>query len=389
MLGRVIDSRSDIFSVGSLAYELLTYQQAFKGTLNDGLLHRLPNEDPPPPSEVDPTIPAAVSDVVMRALQKDPDKRFQNLDDMRAALQAAQSGGPAPWEDRTIAVRRADIVQAPGALDFLFEKPPDAYEQVLSSDFLTSDAARALRESTVQTFDTPPPASPAFPETPLPHSQILERSPKRATPPPPTPVPAPAPAPGPTVSEAKAVTIENPPSTTSRPAVVTRASARAARRSWSPPAPQKASGGSGKWIGFAMALLVVAGGVMVAIPNLTEQPDPAEVERARVVGAMESFRSAYRTKNLTGVAAVFPSLPRDLRQRMQAAFARCLIYDVRFSDMQVELNPQTTEATVRVTTAHECTPNSDQRQTTTTERDVFTLSRNAEHWQIESLTRSR
>ena len=42
MLGRPVDHRSDIFSVGSVAYELLCYQQAFTGGLNDGLLHRLP-----------------------------------------------------------------------------------------------------------------------------------------------------------------------------------------------------------------------------------------------------------------------------------------------------------------------------------------------------------
>ena len=47
MLGKPVDQRSDIFSVGSVAYELLCYQQAFKGNLNDGLLHRLPHEDPP------------------------------------------------------------------------------------------------------------------------------------------------------------------------------------------------------------------------------------------------------------------------------------------------------------------------------------------------------
>jgi hypothetical protein len=376
MLGRAVDSRSDIFSVGSLAYELLTYQQAFKGTLNDGLLRRLPHEDPPPPAQVDPSIPAAVSDVVMRALQKEPDKRFQNLADLRAALQAAQAGAAAPWEERTIAVRRSDVPQAPGSLDFLFEKPPDAYHAVMSADFLTNDAAKALRESTDQVFETapqtaPPPPSPE-PETQVPHSQIFE------------PVQEPPAPPPPAVSDAMPATVANPPTVSRPPSTASRPP-----RKISPPVRQKPSGGARKWVGIAVALLVAAGGAMVAIPSLTEEPDPVEVERPRVVEAMESFRSAYRTKSLDGVAAVFPSLPRDLRQRMQAAFDRCLIYEVQFSDMQVELNRQATAATVNVTSAHTCTPNSNARQTTTTERDVFTLSRDGEAWRIDSLTRSR
>ena len=57
MLGRPVDLRSDIFSVGAVAYELLCYQQAFKGGLNDGLLHRLPHEDPPALAALYPGLP--------------------------------------------------------------------------------------------------------------------------------------------------------------------------------------------------------------------------------------------------------------------------------------------------------------------------------------------
>src|SRR5207249_9108167 len=60
MLGRPVDLRSDIFSVGSLAYELLSYQQAFKGSLTDGLLNRLPNEPPPPLTQVYPGLSPAI-----------------------------------------------------------------------------------------------------------------------------------------------------------------------------------------------------------------------------------------------------------------------------------------------------------------------------------------
>ena len=100
MLGKPVDQRSDIFSVGSVAYELLTYTQAFKGNLNDGLLHRLPHEDPPPLKDLAPEVPLAIEHVVMRALEKDPGRRFQNLADMRTAfvnaLASAKPAAPAP-----------------------------------------------------------------------------------------------------------------------------------------------------------------------------------------------------------------------------------------------------------------------------------------------------
>ena len=136
MLGRPIDLRSDIFSVGSLAYELLSYRQAFRGSLNDGLLHRLPNEDPPPLTQVYPGLPPAIEQVVKRALQKAPDDRFQNLADMRRALAEAQSGGlpslPSP-DDRTIAIRRDD------------PKPSETLEAML-----LGNAGAALRASMME-----------------------------------------------------------------------------------------------------------------------------------------------------------------------------------------------------------------------------------------------
>ena len=76
MLGKPVDQRSDVFSVGSVAYELLCYHQAFKGNLNDGLLHRLPHEDPPLLKEIEPSVPLAIEQVVMRALEKDPGTAF-------------------------------------------------------------------------------------------------------------------------------------------------------------------------------------------------------------------------------------------------------------------------------------------------------------------------
>jgi serine/threonine-protein kinase len=110
MLGRPVDHRSDIFAVGAVAYEILCYQQAFKGGVQDGLLHRLPHEDPPPLKDLWPDIPADLEEVLRRALQKDPDKRFSDLAEMRAALAEVGRHLDAGSNLETIVVRQG---QAP------------------------------------------------------------------------------------------------------------------------------------------------------------------------------------------------------------------------------------------------------------------------------------
>ena len=91
MLGRPVDFRSDIFSVGALAYELLSYHQAFPGSLDDGLLQRLPQANPARLADLCPDLPEQLEQIVLRALAKHPQDRFADLDEMRVALGRARS----------------------------------------------------------------------------------------------------------------------------------------------------------------------------------------------------------------------------------------------------------------------------------------------------------
>ena len=405
MLGRAIDYRSDIFSVGSLAYELLSYQQAFKGSLNDGLLHRLPNEDPPPLTEVYPGLPPAIEDVVMRALAKAPDDRFQNLADMRTALTSAQSGGLPSANDRTISIKR-DAPPRPAATTSLENElfggtstasqmwqppPPQVSEPQMphsqvGEPLAPPSEAGEPQEPHSQVFEPPvdTPAvesSPSVAAAPPPQPTVVEAKPATPTPPPTGTVIKP---PSTVVKTSSPVTMASVPSTiTKAPSTISRPPTAPAVRS--PTTVPAAQGSSKKWIVIAVAVVALVGGAIVAIPRFTAQPDPGERERPRVVETMERFRTAYRTKNLNGIAGVFPSLPRDVRQDMQRNFTNCLLYDVTFSGMQVELNPDATQAQVNVRSAHQCTPNSNERQTTTTHDDAFTLQRQNNDWVIASV----
>src|SRR5688572_5683766 len=106
MLGTTIDYRSDIFSVGLLAYELLSGQQAFKGGINDGLLQRLPHEQPPALSDLCPDLPIGLEGVVFRALEKVPEDRFRDLAEMRTAIVDIQRRLETPAGENTVVLLR-------------------------------------------------------------------------------------------------------------------------------------------------------------------------------------------------------------------------------------------------------------------------------------------
>ena len=88
-LGRPIDQRSDLFSLGLVLYEMATGRHAFAGsstTLLDAILHT----QPPPPSTLAAEVPVEFDRIVDKALQKDPDVRYQAAADLRADLRRLQ-----------------------------------------------------------------------------------------------------------------------------------------------------------------------------------------------------------------------------------------------------------------------------------------------------------
>jgi len=74
-----LDTRSDIFAIGIIFYELLTGCLPFEATTVDETLERRQREDAPAPLATDPTIPKAVNDIVVRCLKRDRTQRYQSL----------------------------------------------------------------------------------------------------------------------------------------------------------------------------------------------------------------------------------------------------------------------------------------------------------------------
>jgi serine/threonine protein kinase len=80
--GEHADERSDIWSFGVLAYELLAYQRPFTGPTPASLMHNICSEDPTPLSKVLPDCPKELETVVCKMLQKSPQQRYQSMEEV-------------------------------------------------------------------------------------------------------------------------------------------------------------------------------------------------------------------------------------------------------------------------------------------------------------------
>jgi serine/threonine-protein kinase len=97
--GRPVDSRSDLFSLGTVLYEMLAGRRPFGGDSVAGKLAALLRDDPPPLAGVDPK----VARLVERCLQKDAGERFQSAVELKAAIEASLASS-ADREPASIAV---------------------------------------------------------------------------------------------------------------------------------------------------------------------------------------------------------------------------------------------------------------------------------------------
>lgn len=106
-----LDHRSDIYSIGILAYELLTGETPFKGKTAQAVLSAQVLERPRAVTEVRPAVPGPLADLVRRCLEKQPADRWQNAEEMLRELEAIStpSGGITPTTTRPVKVTDARL----------------------------------------------------------------------------------------------------------------------------------------------------------------------------------------------------------------------------------------------------------------------------------------
>ena len=104
-MGQKVDLRADLYGVGGVLFEMLTGRLPFEAKDDIGYLRAHIKERPPRPSAMAPPdagISAAVDALVLRALEKDPDKRFASADEMIAAIDRAAGHRPLEYKDRRL-----------------------------------------------------------------------------------------------------------------------------------------------------------------------------------------------------------------------------------------------------------------------------------------------
>lgn len=84
--GKPVDARSDIFSFGSLLYEMATGVRPFQGDTKLSVMSAILRQDPEPVSAVQHDVPADLERIISRCLKKDVERRFQHMADVRVAL---------------------------------------------------------------------------------------------------------------------------------------------------------------------------------------------------------------------------------------------------------------------------------------------------------------
>jgi serine/threonine protein kinase len=339
MRAKPVDHRSDIFALGSVAYEVLSYERAFKGGLNDGLLQRLPYENPTALSQLCPGLPVGLEGIIVRAMQKAPDDRFQDLAEMRNAVVEIQRRFDSNEEERTLLLPRDDL------------------------DETGSDG-----DEPVPVLVNVPPAW-----VPNPTSAVVFPEPSADVEPPPTPA-------KPVVPEmAWSAKKKEDTSLTPRPKAAVKAPPR-------PPNPTPQRRPPSPWrLGIAAAAAIVLAGAAVAIP--WPAADPLVRERPGIESALERFRIAYRNRDIDAVVSAFPAVPRPLRQRMERTFRDCLIYELLFDAASLQLtsvDPSHVRADVAST--HTCTPQSGGPERSTSGPEVYALEKIGEGWRITDIT---
>jgi serine/threonine-protein kinase len=92
--GLAVDPRSDLYSLGCVLYEMLTSRPPFSGDSPVAVAYKHVQEQPIPPSQINPTVPAPLEAVDMKLLNKDPFLRYASAEDLRTDLRQFLEGKP-------------------------------------------------------------------------------------------------------------------------------------------------------------------------------------------------------------------------------------------------------------------------------------------------------
>ena len=131
---KAVDHRSDIYSLGILLFQMLTGRVPFSGESMGEVLVKQVAQPPPAPRGINPDIPPAVEQVVLRCLAKDPAARFQTMHELRDALldpQGYLASSPPVMPVAAASPQDRTLFASPGARRRTSAPPPDDHRATL------------------------------------------------------------------------------------------------------------------------------------------------------------------------------------------------------------------------------------------------------------------
>jgi serine/threonine-protein kinase len=175
--GKKLDARSDIFSFGAVLYEMLTGRSAFRGSSPLSTLSAVLRDDVDPIIKMAPDVPVELDQIVVRCLKKDPDQRYQSMQEVQAAL-AALSG----QANSALAYSRPELTQR--TMRSVLPPPQPTRSASKASAIVVACVLLAggggvywwiqHRPAPARTQSIPPPAPPQSPSGTLTNDNIID-----------------------------------------------------------------------------------------------------------------------------------------------------------------------------------------------------------------------
>ena len=108
--GDKVDHRTDIWSFGAMLYEMFSGRRPFRSTDERAVFYSILNEKPEPMGDIRAEIPEVIEQIVMKAMEKEPSHRYQQMDDLLKDLKDNRSASAAPEQKKSIIVLPFDNI---------------------------------------------------------------------------------------------------------------------------------------------------------------------------------------------------------------------------------------------------------------------------------------
>jgi len=148
--GEAVDARTDLYSTGVLLYEMLAGRPPFKGDTAVSVAYQHVSEKVTVPSEYNPELTAELDQVVLNALAKDREERFQTAEEFREHLLAAANGkalmkAPPKTKSETVPTEKTEVLDAAAATEVIGQVQPEEFFKELGVDFKTDTNTNSIK----------------------------------------------------------------------------------------------------------------------------------------------------------------------------------------------------------------------------------------------------